>query len=965
MFRFRAALILVPVIAGVFFGCRHVSEPPAAISNPSARNEVAVTGVELTPDPAVLRGRIENGLRYAILPARNPQQRVSVCLLVQAGSFHERDDEPSYAHFVEHMAFRDTRDFPGDSAIQTLQKLGVAFGAHVNATTGQFETDYRFNHLPTDDPTALPTGLKILRSMADGVLFHKDAVKHERGVILSESRAAGGEIAGAWQSQLEFLASEENPRWPELTVLYGKDHLVQRGWLSGLWGWNTANAAKLRAFYDRWYRPERMILTIVGDVTPAAAQQLVRDTFSSLRARAVAGSPAPIENLPVQAKPAGPPVFVARQKFEPSVRVALSAAQAEAGPDTPARRHRSRALGLALGMLDRRLTRLSERADTPFTDSDTLVSHLIPHTALHFIRADAPPRLWSKALLALDTELRRACELGFSHVEFQQILEISKAHVATVAASASDRSSSALARSLAFAVARGVVVTSVPEDFRSSESLLAVITAEECRSALREAFRDGAVSVSLSGTFSGRPPTASQVEQLLRENRRAAPVAYVAPAPARPFPFTDFGLPGQIVKRERDDALGAELVQFANGVRLNLKRTSFSRHRVHSVVRFGDGSLSCPVEKPGLDLLAFAWIFGGLKDLPREEERAALGGGLENYSLALGATDFRWDAAGDASNLRLRLQHCAAYFVRPEFSEDVLPRAREFAGVQLASSESTASGVAQKALSQRIFGEVRQVPTIADVRQRTLEEFKTWFVPQLAGPVEITLVGDFDPETAIDAVARTFGALPPRTASAGAPGSRAVTFPPKPFSDSVPFTGKKGSAVVALVWPAVGFESLRERLGGEILAKILWDRVRLKLRAEMGATYSPATQFSWDDNFSPAIAYLSCTLESAPGHRNRVATAARLMAETLAREGATEEEFERARRPLLREAETGWRNNAWWLEVLADAQAHTPRAVEKTGALDDLKRITLAETNALARRIFVKERQSQLIVLPK
>lgn len=960
--RFHASLVAVSAFAIGFSGCSQIATPPA--NEPVAPQAAPTSGSDLVPDPTVVRGRLENGLRYAILPARNPRQRVSVCLLVQAGSYHERSDEPSYAHWVEHMAFRDTRDFPGDSAIQALQRLGIAFGAHVNAATGHFETDYRFNNVPTDDPTALSTGLRILRSMADGVLFNADAVKRERGVIVSESRAALGEISEAWQSRLEFLTSNGSPRWSELRVLHGKDHLVDRPWLSRTWGWNTASAEKLRAFYDRWYRPERMIVTVSGDIAPAEAEQLIRDTFASMTGRGV--PPLPGEGrLPTPGSRLTPPVFVERLKFEPAVRLALSTTHLLTGPDTTASRRRSLALHLALAMLDRRLGRLAEKADTPFTESDTLVSHLVPGSEMVFVRANTPPSQWKRALSALDTELRRAGELGFSATEFERAVKISTNQAATAAATAADRSSTFLSRSLAFAVAREVVVTSAADDRALAEKHLASLTAEECRAVLRETFPEGGTAIALSGTFAGTPPNPEEVEKLLRENRRNPLAAYVAPAVARPFPFTDFGPVGRIAKREHHATLDADLIEFANGVRLNLKRTDFSRGRVQSIVRFGGGQLSTPLEKPGLDFLAFTWVSGGLRDLSREEEKAMVAGILENYSLGIGADDFRWEADGPASNVLLRLQHAAAYFVRPAFTEDTLPRELELAGLQLASYQNTASGIAQKTLSQHMSAGLWRFPAITDVRARTPAEFKAWFTPQLDGPVEITLVGDFEPEAVVDAVARTFGALPARPPGRFETRPYPGIFPPKPFADSVPFTGKRGSAVVLLAWPAAGLESFDDRLRGEILSRIFWDRVRLKLRAEMGETYSPATQFLSDDHFSPAIAYLTCSIEAAPSHRNRVATAARLVAETLAREGAGEEEFERARRPLLRQAETGLHNNAWWLDALADAQTRLTHAAEKIGAVSALARITRDETNALARAVFVKDRQSQIIVLPK
>ena len=72
------------------------------------------------PEPSLRTGTLPNGLRWVILPNAEPKGRVSLRLLVAAGSLVEHDEERGLAHFIEHMAFRGSRAFPGNQLTTTL-----------------------------------------------------------------------------------------------------------------------------------------------------------------------------------------------------------------------------------------------------------------------------------------------------------------------------------------------------------------------------------------------------------------------------------------------------------------------------------------------------------------------------------------------------------------------------------------------------------------------------------------------------------------------------------------------------------------------------------------------------------------------------------------------------------------------------------------------------------------------------
>ncbi len=961
----RPLSVIALTLAFVLMGCGHlVRVEPAPFGAPQPwPHDVS----DLKPDPAVVWGRLENGLRYAILPHAKPHERVSVCLHVQVGAFHEAEHEEGYAHFVEHLAFRDTRDFPRQGAIAALQRLGAGFGADVNATTGWFETDYRFDDLPTAEPDALATGLRILRAMADGIVFTRDGVAREREVILHEDRQRDGTTGHAWRDQTNYLPPRSvEVRGIEMAALFRGTRLAERSPIGTEATLRAATAKSLRAFYTRWYRPERMILAVTGDLSPAATEALIRQTFSSLIGR----GPIPAEPAVEDAKNENGPARVHQSRdAEPVMRLTFGRALARTRVDTADGRLRSLARRTALGMLAERLERLAENPDAPFLSVSAVELYDVPGRELTVMRADARPTLWPQALATLDREVRRAVEFGFAAAEFQRAVRRETLRVAYQARLAARDSAAVLARSLAFAVARGVVFTSTADDREREERGLAALTMEECAATIRELLPADQLNVALSGPFIPGTADPSEIDGVVRTSRLTSVTPYVPPPAPPPFPYTDFGPPGVVVKREHDAALDAELIQFANGVRLNLKRTAFEPGGFQLNVRFGGGALACPPDQAGLHQRMFTWLFGGLRDLTPEEQHAMLADLNESsagITATIAPTSFRLAGSFDSSVLPLSLQSAAAHFRWPAYREEAWTRAFEFSRQAFASYESVAADVTQAGLRWRMSNghPSQREPRIAEAAARTLEEFKTWFASQLADPIEIALIGDIDLEEALDAVARTFGALPPRPADDPYVGRRRGASRERPFSETISFRGMPGVAVVALAWPATGITSFAERLRGDVLTSILEDRLRLTLRAEMGETYSPSATLVYDDSLTPPLAFVQCLIETAPDRTERVAAAARKVIEKLIRDGATADEFERARRPLVRQTESGLRDNDWWLDVISVAQTNPAYAGGWSGALTAYRTATVAEINTLLRRWLLPAQRNQLIVLP-
>ena len=123
---------------------------------------------DLKPDPKAVFGKLDNGLRYVILPNKEPPGRASIRIYMDVGSLMEEDDQQGMAHYLEHMAFNGSRHFPGGEMVEYFQRLGMGFGADTNAHTSFKETVYMLE-LPKVETKMLGEGMQLFRDYLDGL----------------------------------------------------------------------------------------------------------------------------------------------------------------------------------------------------------------------------------------------------------------------------------------------------------------------------------------------------------------------------------------------------------------------------------------------------------------------------------------------------------------------------------------------------------------------------------------------------------------------------------------------------------------------------------------------------------------------------------------------------------------------------------------------------------------------------
>ena len=243
----------------------------------------------LPVDPNVRIGKLENGLTYYIRHNAQPAQRAEFYLATNVGAFQEEDDQDGLAHFLEHMCFNGTKNFPDKKLLEYLQGIGAEFGRNINASTGFEQTQYMLNNIPIIREGIIDSCLLVLHDYAHYVTCAPEEIDAERGVILEERRSRRDANWRTFERLLPFY--------------FGDTQMARRTLIGGEEQLKTFKYESLTNFYRKWYNPDMQAVIVVGDFDVEMMEQKIKETFSSIPAPEVP-TVKPVIPIPGNEKPA-------------------------------------------------------------------------------------------------------------------------------------------------------------------------------------------------------------------------------------------------------------------------------------------------------------------------------------------------------------------------------------------------------------------------------------------------------------------------------------------------------------------------------------------------------------------------------------------------------------------------------------------------------------------------------------
>ncbi|MCB2147558.1 MAG: insulinase family protein [Deltaproteobacteria bacterium] len=935
-----------------------IPSPSPTVDEPSASNERPYPPwpqekSDLAADPAVTFGRLSNGFQYVLMENKRPEDRVSVHLYIRAGSLNETEEQRGLAHFLEHMLFNGSTHFPPGELVRYFQSIGMQFGNDANAHTGFDETVYDII-LPAGDEENLKKGLLVMHDYASGALLLEKEVKRESGVILAEMRSRDSADYRTFKASLRFELPDHlmSKRLP-----IGKTEVIE-----------NANRARLKRFYDAWYRPDNMVLVLVGDFSVPLAEQLIKAQFSGLTPRAAAVAlpePGTVNHKGLE-------IF---HHFEPEMggtTVSIEVIRShDHVPDSLALRRRHMVEELADRIVQNRLDARLKEPDAPFTSAAVGSGIHLNRIRYAEISADSRTETWQQTLAVLEQELRRARLYGFTEAELARVRKDRLKMLENAVREAPTRNSTTLARTIIRDLADDRVFQSPDQEKSILAPMVEAVTLAEVHQAFSENWPDDHRLVMISGNADLEQLSPKSPESLIRDIYLSSAstvvhrpeVEAISSFPYLPEPEKT----GTIASREVIKDLGITRIRLGNGIQVNLKRTNYKTNEVLANLIFGHGTSAEPETLPGISLLAEATVNeSGLGTMDTNEIERALAGKSTYIDFRITETYFNLFGETVSGEVPLLFQLIYAHIMDPGFRDDALTLARERLRQDYQSFSRSIEGMMRiKGLRFLAGGDSRfGMPPYEKIQAIGLDDIRDWIAPQLdSAPLELSIVGDFDEDEVIELARRYLGSLPDRTRNPKNPRAD-LPYLPTGTAKQIDVETQIPKAMVVAAWQTGDFWDISRTRRLSVLADVFSDRLRQRIREKLGASYSPYA-FNRASRAYTGYGVFQAYVNVAPDQTETVLKEVKTIAGDLARNQISADELARAVDPILTSIKELRQTNGYWLNsVMTESDRHAQQFEWARNFQEDYASVTAEELATLAAAYLTDQRAAAIIIQP-
>ena len=643
-------------------------------------------------DPNVRIGKLENGLTYYIRHNELPENRADFYIAQKVGSILEEENQRGLAHFLEHMCFNGTTNFPGKGIINWLESIGVKFGQNLNAYTSIDETVYNINNVPVIRDGIVDSCLLILHDWANDLTLAEKEIDNERGVIHEEWRTGQGAMMRMYEQALPkaFEGSKYGHRLPIGTIEVIDNFPYQA----------------LRDYYEAWYRPDQQGIVVVGDIDVDKVEAKIKEMFSPIEMPANA----PERKYEVVPDNKEPIITIAKDKEQPATMIYLW----HKHPATP-----NEAKGnigymvqgymfhMISSMMHARLEELRQGANPPFIQAASGNNDfLLAKTTEAFVgmavsKDDGIPT----ALSALVREIERARRFGFTASEYSR----AKADYLRGLESAYNERDKMKNNQYVQEYVRHFIdnepIPGIETEYALMNQLAPNIPVEAINSILPQLIKDENIVVNIFGPDKEGMvyPTEAEILDILKKTKAEEITAYVDKVSDEPL-MKETPKAGKIVKTEAGP-FGSTALTLSNGVRVVIKNTDFKADEIR-MTAFSPGGTSMFDTKEAIQLRMLNSVagLGGLGNFSNVDLEKVLAGKKVGISTSVSGLTERVNGNCSPKDFETLMQLVYLSFTAPRMDNDAFESFKQRTKASLANQEADPSTALSDTLNHEMYG---------------------------------------------------------------------------------------------------------------------------------------------------------------------------------------------------------------------------------------------------------------------
>ena len=643
-------------------------------------------------DPNVRIGKLDNGLTYYIRHNELPKERADFYIAQKVGSILEEDNQRGLAHFLEHMCFNGTTNFPGKGIINWLETIGVKFGQNLNAYTSIDETVYNINNVPVIRDGIVDSCLLILHDWANDLTLAEAEIDNERGVIHEEWRTGQGAMMRMYEQALPiaFEGSRYGHRLPIGTIEV-IDNFPYKA---------------LRDYYETWYRPDQQGIVVVGDINVDKVEAKIKELFSPIQMPANA----PERKYEVVPDNKEPIITIAKDKEQPSTMIYIW----HKHPATP-----NEAKGnigymvqgymyyMISSMMHARLEELRQGANPPFIqaaagNNDFLLAKTTEAFAgMAVSKDDGIPT----AISALIREIERARKFGFTASEYSR----AKADYLRSLESAYNEREKMKNNQYVQEYVRHFIdnepIPGIETEYALMNQLAPNIPVEAINSILPQLIKDENIVINIFGPDKEGMvyPTEAEILDILKNTKAEEITAYVDKVSDEPL-MKETPKAGKIVKTE-EGPFGSTALTLSNGVRVVIKNTDFKADEIR-MTAFSPGGTSLFDTKEAIQLRMLNSVagLGGLGNFSNVDLEKVLAGKKVGISTSVSGLTERVNGSCSPKDFETLMQLVYLSFTAPRMDNDAFESFKQRTKASLANQEANPNTALSDTLNHEMYG---------------------------------------------------------------------------------------------------------------------------------------------------------------------------------------------------------------------------------------------------------------------
>ena len=689
-------------------------------------------------DSTIRYGRLNNGLTYYIRHNEQPKERAEFYIAQNVGAILEEDSQNGLAHFLEHMAFNGTKNFPGKNLINYFETIGVRFGYNINAYTSLDETVYNLSEVPTNRGGIIDSALLVLHDWSGFILLNGDEIDKERGVIREEWRQGQNASRRLWAASNKIIMAGSQ---------YSKRDIIGDTAVINHFSYQT-----LRDYYKKWYRPDLQAILIVGDIDVAQIENKIKALFADI--------PAPVNpakrtfyQVPDNEEPI---VGVFTDPEMQTTQVSLYFKQ-DPLPDEVKLSVQGYALSIVRSLISsmtgQRLDEIKQEPETPFTSAETAITDLVRTKDIFAFICSPVTGKEKAARERLLKEAESIKRFGFTSSELERAKTEMLSNYEKTYNERNQQKNNRLVREYARNFLTAEPIPGIEWEYKFLKDNLSMISLDMVNQIAKSHIGNKNIIYMVAGPEKEGLvyPTNDELKQELVAAGKADLKAYEDNVSNEPL-ITEKLKPGKVKKVFENKALGAIEWKLSNGIKIIYKATKFKEDEVR-MFAWSEGGMSL---LPQSDLPSAMYATSvinqsGLGSFNLSELNKKLTGKIASVSPNISSYDESLKGSSSVKDLETMLQLTNLYFTAPREDENAYQYVMKSIKTYLENAALDPRNAYKDSISTIIYGHnprilLNSTENLDKVNYPTIQRI---YKERFANPADFTFefVGNIDEKT--------------------------------------------------------------------------------------------------------------------------------------------------------------------------------------------------------------------------